>query len=378
MGFKILAINPGSTSTKIALFDGDKEIFKKNVAHEADDLAKFPTVIDQLDYRVETILAACRENHVDLSDCDAFVGRGGGLNSCPGGTYEVNAKILEHARRGGGNHPAALGSQIANKFAKQYGKRAFIVNPPDVDEFQDVARVTGLHDIFRTVSIHALNQKETAIRVAHDLNKTYESCDFIVCHIGGGVSVTAHHQGRMIDSNGILNGEGPMAPTRSGALPAVDLVNLCYSGKWTRDEMYQRITKTGGFVDHLGTSDVIEIKKMINDGNQYARLVYDAFKYQIVKQIGAMAAILRGKVDAIILTGGIANDADLVRYVTEMVSFLAPVIVRAGEFEMEALAAGASRVLEGKEEPKVYSGVPVFNNFEYLKNRLFGKEEEAS
>ena len=331
-----------------------------------------------MDYRVETILAACRENHEDLSDCDAFVGQGGGLNSCPGGTYEVNAKILEHARRGGGNHPAALGSQIANKFAKQYGKRAFIVNPPDVDEFQNVARVTGLHDIFRTVSIHALNQKETAIRVAHDLNKTYEACDFIVCHIGGGVSVTAHHQGRMIDSNGILNGEGPMAPTRSGALPAVDLMNLCYSGKWTRDEMYQRITKTGGFVDHLGTSDVIEIKKMINDGNQYARLVYDAFKYQIVKQIGAMAAILRGKIDAIILTGGIANDADLVRYITEMVSFLAPVVVRAGEFEMAALAAGASRVLEDKEEPKVYSGVPVFTNFEYLKNGFLGKEEEAS
>ena len=172
MAYKILAINPGSTSTKIALFEGDQEIFKKNVVHEAVDLAKYATVADQLDYRVNTILSVCSEQGVDLASCDAFVGRGGGLNSCPGGTYEVNETMLAHAKRGGGNHPASLGCQIAQKFASQYGKRAFIVNAPDTDEFQDVARVTGLHDVFRTVSIHALNQKETAIRVAKDLGKT--------------------------------------------------------------------------------------------------------------------------------------------------------------------------------------------------------------
>ena len=287
MAYKILAINPGSTSTKIALFEGDQEIFKKNVVHEAVDLAKYATVADQLDYRVNTILSVCSEQGVDLASCDAFVGRGGGLNSCPGGTYEVNETMLAHAKRGGGNHPASLGCQIAQKFASQYGKRAFIVNAPDTDEFQDVARVTGLHDVFRTVSIHALNQKETAIRVAKDLGKTYETANFIVCHIGGGVSITAHCQGKMIDSNGIINGEGPMAPTRSGALPAVDLMDLCYSGKWTRDEMYKRITKSGGFVDHLGTSDAIEVNEMIAKGDKYAKLIYDAFQYQIAKEIGA-------------------------------------------------------------------------------------------
>jgi butyrate kinase len=368
MAYKILAVNPGSTSTKIAVFEGDNEVFKKNVVHEAADLAKYATVADQLDYRVETILAACKENGVDLATCDAFVGRGGGLDSCPGGTYAVNAKMLEHARRGGGNHPAALGSQISQKFATQYSKPAFIVNPPDVDEFQDVARVTGLHDVFRGVSIHALNQKETAIRVAKDLGKTYETANFIVCHIGGGVSITAHCHGKMIDSNGIINGEGPMAPTRSGALPAVDLMDLCFSGKYTREDMYKRITKSGGFVDHLGTSDAIEVNEMIAAGNKYAKLVYDAFQYQIAKEIGAMAVALKGQVDAIILTGGISHDKGLVANLTEQVGWIAPIEVRAGEFEMEALAAGACRVLSGEEEAKTYTGEKVFVNFDYLKN----------
>ena len=367
MAYRVLAVNPGSTSTKIAVFEGDKEIFKKNVAHEAADLAKYATVSDQLEYRVDTILAACQEQGVDLATCDAFVGRGGGLNSCPGGTYAVNDQMLAHARRGGGNHPAALGSQIAQKFASQYGKPAFVVNPPDVDEFQDVARVTGLHDVFRTVSIHALNQKETAIRVARDLGKTYETSNFIVCHIGGGVSITAHCRGRMIDSNGIINGEGPMAPTRSGALPAVDLIDLCFSGKWTRDEMYKRVTKSGGFVDHLGTSDAIEVNQMIERGNRYAKLIYDAFQYQIAKEVGAMAVALKGQVDAIILTGGISHDKALVANLTEQVGWIAPVEVRAGEFEMEALAAGACRVLEGQEQALTYTGEKVFTSFDALK-----------
>ena len=368
MSYKILAINPGSTSTKIAVFEGEQEVFKKNVVHEAAELAKYATVADQLDYRVETILSVCAEQGVDLATCDAFVGRGGGLDSCPGGTYEVNEKMLAHAKRGGGNHPASLGCQIAQKFADQYAKRAFIVNPPDVDEYQDVARVTGLSDVYRAVSIHALNQKETAIRVAKDLGKTYESGNFIVCHIGGGVSITAHCQGKMIDSNGIINGEGPMAPTRSGALPAVPLIDLCFSGKYTRDEMYKRITKSGGFVDHLGTSDAIEVNRMIDAGSKYAKLVYDAFQYQIAKEVGSMAVALKGKVDAIILTGGISHDKALVANLTEQLGWIAPIEVRAGEFEMEALAAGGCRVLSGEETANVYTGEKVFTNFDYLKN----------
>lgn len=367
MNLKVLAINPGSTSTKIAVFDGDKEIFKKSVVHDSDKLATFATVSDQLPYRVETILEVCEEQGVDISDCAAFVGRGGGLNSCEGGTYTVNAKMLEHAQRGGGNHPAALGSQISNSFAKQYGAKAFIVNPPDVDEYEDKARLTGLSDIFRTVSIHSLNQKETAIRVAADLGKTYEQANFIVCHIGGGVSVTAHRRGRMIDSNGIINGEGPMAPTRSGALPAVPLIDMCFSGEYTRDEMYKRVTKSGGFVDHVGTSETLELVDMISAGNKYAELVYDAFQYQIAKEVGSMAVALEGEVDAIILTGGIAHDKDVCANLKRMCGFIAPVEVRAGEFEMEALAAGAVRVLSGAEQPKAYTGEPVFKNFEHIK-----------
>ena len=376
MNLKVFAINPGSTSTKVALFDGEQEVFKKTVAHEAEELARFQAVSDQLDYRVETILRVCREHRVELSQCAAFCGRGGGLNSCEGGTYAVNDQMLQHARRGGGNHPAALGCQIAARFAEQYQAKAFIVNPPDVDELMDKARLTGLSDVFRTASVHALNQKETSIRVAAELGKAYEDCNFIVCHIGGGVSVTAHRRGKMIDSNGIINGEGPMAPTRSGALPATPLIDMCFSGKYTRDEMYRRIIKSGGFVDHLGTSETLEVVDRIQKGDQYAALVYEAFQYQIAKEVGAMAVALEGKVDRIILTGGIANDKVLCANLERMCGFLAPVVVRAGEFEMEALAAGAVRVLLGREKPKVYTGVPVFQDFEELKgNRPAGKAQ---
>lgn len=359
----ILTINPGSTSTKIALFRDEEPVFKENVSHDARTLAAFPQVCDQLDYRVETILAACARERVDLSRCDAFVGRGGGLNSCAGGTYRVNETMLAHARRGGGNHPAALGSQIAQRFAEQYGKPAFIVNPPDVDEYRDEARVTGLADVYRCASTHALNQKETAIRMAAQLGKAYEECDLIVCHLGGGVSVTAHQKGRMVDSNGIINGEGPMAPTRSGALPAAEVVELCYSGKYTKAEMMGRITKSGGFVDHLGTSEVLEVAEMIRQGDAYAALIYRAFQYQVAKAIGAMAAVLRGQIDAIVLTGGISRDESLREALKARVGFLAPIYAFPGEFEMEALAAGARRVLTGIEKEKIYTGEPVFKGW---------------
>lgn len=359
----ILAVNPGSTSTKIALFRDEEPVFKENVVHDAQTLAAFPQVCDQLDYRVDTILAACAAAGVDLSRCDAFAGRGGGLNSCQGGTYRVNDTILAHARRGGGNHPAALGSQIAQKFALRYGKPAFIVNPPDVDEYCDEARVTGLKDVYRNASTHALNQKETAIRMAAQLGRNYEDCNFIVCHLGGGVSITAHKKGRMVDSNGIINGEGPMAPTRSGALPAAEVVELCYSGQYTKAEMMKRITKSGGFVDHLGTSETLEVTEKIRQGDQYAALIYRAFQYQIAKEIGSMAAVLRGEIDAIVLTGGISHDQTLRKNLKAMVGFLAPVYAFPGEFEMEALAAGARRVLTGQETEKVYTGEPVFSGW---------------
>jgi butyrate kinase len=260
-------------------------------------------------------------------------------------------------------HPATLGSQLAYDFATTYGGKAFVVNPPDVDEFDLVSRVSGLSDVARESRGHPLNQKEVAIRYATSLGKRYEELNLVISHIGGGVSVTAHRKGRMIDSNDVINGDGPMAPTRAGSIPAVAIIKMCYSGKYTEREMYDRITKAGGLVDHLGTSEVREVVERIKNGDTYAKLIYDAMIYQIGKNIGAYATVLKGDVDAILLTGGIANNSYLVERITDMVKYIAPVKVYAGEFEMEALAAGALRVLTGQEQPKIYNGIPVWSGF---------------
>lgn len=362
--YKVFAINPGSTSTKIAMFEGDKEVFSKNVSHDAEKLKEFKEISDQFDYRKETILKELAEAGQTLEGVDAFSARGGGLVNIEGGVYQVGEKLLEHARVGYTvKHPASLGAQLADAFAKEYGGVAFVVNPPDVDEFTDVARVTGLKGIYRESRIHALNQKEIGIRYAAKLGKKYEDLNLIICHIGGGISVTAHNHGKMVDSNDIANGDGPMAPTRCGQLPVKDVVTMCFSGKYTEKEMREKITKTGGLVDHLGTSDAREVTEMIKNGNQYAKLIYDAMIYEIGKTAGSMAAVLCGKVDGIIFTGGISHDKYVVEKLTEMLGFIAPITVMAGEFEMEALAAGAIRVLSGKEEAKIYTGIPVWNGF---------------
>ena len=361
--FQILAINPGSTSTKVGLFRGEEPVFKATVEHDAAILAKFDKVWEQLDYRADTILQLLKEHNCAIEDCDAFVGRGGGIEPSPGGTYLVSDLVLEHVTRGIDQHPATLGSQLAARFGKQVGVPAYIVNSPDTDELCDAARITGFADLFRTSNVHMLNQKETAIRVARDLGVSYQDCNFIVAHLGGGVSISAHDHGRVVDSNSNLMGEGPMAPTRSGALPCLQLMDICYSGKYTRDQMFFRITKNGGFVDHLGTADAREVRAMAADGNRYAALVWDAFLYQISKQVGAMAATLKGDVKAIILTGGMAHDKSLCDCVKESCGFIAPVEVRPGEFELEALAAGARRVLSGEEQAQTYTGERVFTGF---------------
>ncbi len=364
MAYKIFAINPGSTSTKVALFLDDRKIFSANVDHDAEELKKYKEISDQFDYRKDTILRELQKAGQDISDCNAFAGRGGGLASCAGGTYRINEILYEHAKAGFTvKHPAMLGPQLARYFADAYGAEAFVVNPPDVDEFCDSARVTGWKGVYRESRIHALNQKEVGIRYAAEKGKKYEDMNLVICHIGGGISVTAHEKGRMIDSNDIAQGDGPMAPTRCGSIPVKDVVKACYSGKYTEQEMQQRITKTGGLVDHLGTSDAREVGQMIADGNAYARIVYDAMIYQIGKYAGSMAAALHGMVDGIILTGGISHDRYLVEHLTDMIGFIAPVTVMAGEFEMEALAAGALRVLTGREEAKSYKGIPVWNGF---------------
>lgn len=365
--YKVFVINPGSTSTKVALFQGEKIVFSANIDHDADKLDEFADISDQLPYRKEMILDLLKRDNVSLDNVDAFVGRGGGLLPLLGGTYEIDELLLEHARIGanGISHPAQLGSQLANDFRQQYGGEGFVVNPPDVDEYEDIARMTGIKDIVRASRIHALNQKETAIRHANFIGKKYEDCNFIVCHIGGGISIAAHKKGRMVDGNDIVEGEGPMTPTRAGAVPAVPLIRKCYSGEYTEREMLERFTRRGGTIDHLGTSDALEISKKAERGSKKEKLVWEAMIYQITKAIGSMATVLHGDVDSILLGGGMVHNRDLVRKITEACYFIAPITAYPGEFEMEAMAAGATRVLKGEEDVKRYTGIPIWTGFKY-------------
>lgn len=361
MDYRILTINPGSTSTKVGCFEGEKELFTVNVAHEASELAKFDGISAQLPYRKETILAALKEADIDLSTVDAFVGRGGGLLAVEGGTYAINETLLDHATRGanGVQHPAQLGPQLAHGFAAEFGKPCFVVNPPDTDELTLCARMTGIKGVYRNVHLHALNLKETAIRHAAAQGKKYEDCNFVVCHIGGGISISAHQKGRMIDGNDIVGGEGPMAPTRCGAVPAANMIRYCNSHD--QKEVKALCTKSGGFVSHLGSSDAREVCAMAADGNKYAALVWDSMVYQIIRFIGAMAGVLHGQVDGILLGGGMVHNKDLVKAITDACSWIAPVTAYPGEFELEAMAAGATRVLKGEEEAKVYTGKPCWS-----------------
>jgi butyrate kinase len=362
--FRILAVNPGSTSTKIALFDDDIEVFSENINHSADDLKPFAEIQDQLQYRADTVEKTVVAKGYKMEEVDVFSGRGGGLLPIIGGTYDVTPLLVEHASKGmTGQHPAQLASQICSKFAEKYGKRAFVVNPPDVDEFDDVSRVAGLKDIYRESHIHALNQKEIAIRFCASRGLKYEEVSLVICHLGGGISVTAHKNGRMIDSNDIIKGSGPMTPTRAGDLPYAKVIDLAYSGEYTKKQLTDRLNKNGGLTDIFGTAEVRDVKKLAAEGSRYAQMYYEGFIYQNAKYAGAMAVALKGKVDAIILTGGIANDKDFTAKMKEYLSWISEVVVMPGEFELEALAAGALRVMRGEEQPKTYTGTPVWQGF---------------
>lgn len=362
MEYRILTINPGSTSTKVGCFEGDKELFTVNVSHDAEKLKEFSTVSAQLPYRKETILQALKEADIDMSTMDAFVGRGGGLLAVEGGTYAVNKILLDHAARGanGVAHPAQLGSQIANEFAVQYHRPCFVVNPPDTDELTLCARMTGIKGVYRNVHLHALNLKETAIRHSRCNGWKYEDKNYVVCHIGGGISISAHKKGKMIDGNDIVGGEGPMAPTRCGAVPAVEMIRYSFANGDNR-AVSSLCTKTGGFVSHLGTSDALEVTKRAAEGDRQAALVWDTMIYQIIRYIGAMAGVLHGQVDGILLGGGMVHNKELAAQITDACSWIAPVSAYPGEFELEAMAAGAIRVLKEEEEAKIYTGKPVWS-----------------
>ena len=366
--YKVLTINPGSTSTKVALFEGDQCLYSRNVSHEANELGKFKTLPEQLPYRRDTILKLLKEAGISLEDVDVFVGRGGGLLAVEGGTYGVTDLMLEHARTcaNGVIHPAALGPQLAHEFAETYGAKAMVVNPPDVDELQELARMTGIKGVYRIIHLHALNLKETAIRHSRNvMDRAYEECNYVVCHIGGGISVSAHCRGKMIDGYDIVGGEGPMAPTRCGSISVANLLEYMETSGLGVADVRKLCTRTGGFVNHVGISDAIELTDRAASGDRYAEMLWDSMIYQIEKCIGSMAAALHGQVDGILLGGGMVHNQDLVKQITDACSFIAPVTAYPGEFEMEAMAAGAIRVLEGGEELKTYTGKPVCDGFDW-------------
>lgn len=364
--YRVLVINPGSTSTKVGLFDGSEPVFTENVQHDAAKLKTYRTISDQMPYRRDQILEVLGRHDVDLKTVDAFVGRGGGLLPVEGGVYEVGPVLLDHALRGanGVAHPAQLGSQLAHEFAlfsRPGGAPCFVVNPPDTDELCDDARMTGIRGVYRNVHLHALNLKETAIRHAASQGRRYEDSDYIVCHIGGGISISAHQHGRMVDGYDIVGGEGPMTPTRCGAVPVIEAFK--YLEEHGINSTRRLCQREGGFVDLLGTSDAREVSERAAAGDEAAARAWSAMEYQIVKYVASMAGVLHGHVDAILLGGGMVHNQELVDYIREGCEWIAPVYAYPGEFELEAMAAGAVRVLTGQEEAKEYTGVPVFSGF---------------
>lgn len=352
---KLLIINPGSTSTKIGVFEDEKEILDETLRHSSEEIGKYDTVVDQKDFRKEVILDVLKSKGIDIKGFDAIVGRGGLLKPIEGGTYAVNEEMLDDIKKAErGEHASNLGAMIADEIAKEIGAKSFIVDPVVVDELSDVARISGVPELPRTSIFHALNQKAVAKRYAKEKNKAYEDCNIIVVHMGGGVSVGAHTNGRIVDVNNALDGDGAFSPERSGGVPAGALIKMCFSGKYTEAEVKKKITGQGGLVAYLDTNDMRDVLKASAEGDEKSKLIYDAFIYQVAKDVGAMATVLKGNVEAIILTGGIAYSDVVVNSIKERVSFIAPLVVYGGEDEMLALAQGALRVLNGEEEAKEY------------------------
>lgn len=354
MPFQILAINPGSTSTKIAWFSDEKEEWRETVRHDPDDLAAFPSVADQFEFRLSTIERAAEANGASLDALSAVAGRGGLVEPIPGGTYEVDDALLKRLRMGRPwEHASNLGGILAGAICRQRGIPAFIVDPVAVDEMNPVAKVTGLPDLPKTSLGHALNVKATVRRAARDLKKPWDELNFIVAHLGGGITICAHEKGRMTDLNN-ANEFGPFSPERAGGLPAGDLVRMCCAECMPEKDMRKRLVGGGGLAAYAGTSDVREVKAMAASGDARAREALEAMAYGIAKEIGAQAAALSGKVDAILFTGGVAFDSDFVAAVQKRIQWIAPVLVYPGEDEMSALAEGALRVLRGDEKSKRY------------------------
>ncbi|WP_101690421.1 butyrate kinase [Dysgonomonas massiliensis] len=351
---RILAINPGSTSTKIAVFKENKNIFKTSIRHSAEELSKYKNTIDQYPFRKELILEELKKNNIDF-EFHAVIGRGGLLKPIPGGVYEVNEQMIDDVKNNSKDHASNLGCLLAADIASMLpGCKALIADPVVVDELKDIARISGLPEIPRVSIFHALNQKAIARRYAREVGKVYEESRLIVCHMGGGISTGVHLDGKVVDVNNGLDGEGPFSPERSGSLPSGSLIDMCFSGEYTLEDMKKKIVGNGGLVAHLGSNNLLEIMRRVEEGDKHAELIVNAMIYNIAKRIGSAAVVLKGRIDAIILTGGLAYSDYVVLHLKDHISFLGPVRVYPGEDEMEALATNALSALNGILPIKCY------------------------
>ena len=355
MSVKTLVINPGSTSTKIGIFEDETLLFDETLRHSTEEIARYDSIIDQKNFRRDIILDFLKSKDFDVNSLDMVVGRGGMLKPIPGGTYAVNDALVHDLELGvSGQHASNLGGILAREIADSIGKPSYIVDPVVVDELCDEARISGVPELPRISIFHALNQKAVAKRYAAENGKDYNDLNLIVVHMGGGVSVGAHSQGKVIDVFNALDGDGAFSPERAGSVPSGALIKMCFSGKYTEKEVYKKIVGAGGFNALLGTNDMREVEKMVQDGNREADLFRRAFIFQVAKDIGSMACVLSGKIDQIIITGGIAYDKEVVAGLKEHCGFLAPVTVYPGEDELLALVQGGLRVINGAEKAAEY------------------------
>ena len=355
--YRVLAINPGSTSTKVGVYEGYEMLYEGTVRHSQEELSKFPTIHDQKDMRMQLVEELIEENGYKLSEMDAFVGRGGIVRPLKSGVYTINETLMDDLKNlpSAQRHASMLGGVIARSFGDTYGKPSFIVDPVTVDERDEIAKVTGLPQIKRGCIFHCLNQKSVCRYHCRLNGMKYEEHNFVVAHLGGGISVAAHRRGVIVDVTDAMSGEGPFTPERCGAVPAKDLADLIYDGGYSREEINKLIAGRGGLMAHFNTNSAIDVEKMIEAGDEHAKLVYEAMAYNVAKAIGQMAAVLSGDVDQVIITGGMAYSKMLSDYISEHVRFIAPVSVYPGEGELSALAAGAVRVLSGEEQPREYT-----------------------
>ena len=355
MSIKSLIINPGSTSTKIGVFEDETLLFEETLRHSTEEISQYASIVDQKDFRKKIITDLLEKKEFDIKSLDVIVGRGGMLKPIPGGTYAVTDELLEDLKVGKqGQHASNLGGILAREIGDSIGVPSYIVDPVVVDELMPIARYSGVPELPRKSVFHALNQKAVAKRYAREQGVPYESLNLIVVHMGGGVSVGAHENGKIVDVFNALDGDGAFSPERAGGVPSGDLIKICFSVQYTEKEVYSKIVGNGGFNAYLGTNDMRDVVKRANEGDAFAAEIKDAFTFQVAKDMGSMACVLKGKVDQIIVTGGIAYNAAVVDALKERAGFIAPFTVYPGEDELLALAQGAIRVMTGEEKVMEY------------------------